>query len=80
MSSHKKTGRSALQTRRLDAFRLFRFFVSVAAVEDHVHQNAYDQAGGDGADLHAAEVERQAADAAYQNGGGYKQVAASSDR
>ena len=60
---------------RLFLFGLgFALFLGRALVEDHVHQDAHDQAGGDGADLHGAEVQRQAADAAHQNGSDHEQV------
>ena len=51
------------------------FFAAVATVEDDIDQDADDQTGSNGTDLDIAEVERQTADAAYQDGGNNEQVA-----
>ena len=55
-------------------------FFTLAAIEDHVHQNAQNESGGDGADfdngiLNVAELQGQSADAAHQDGGHNEQVA-----
>ena len=54
---------------------LFSLFFAGALVEHHVYDDAQDQGGSDGGDLHGAQLQLQAADAGDQDGRHNEQVA-----